>query len=126
MDADFQGARLSKITISIYNRGDAGDLAFPQWSALVTNSVAGLDTLTKVQHVVEGQQASDAVRAYAITWPAPQSQYALEYSRTKEVKSLGHPVSCRVHPPGRDAGAETEELHGGGARGVRRDAAKRV
>jgi hypothetical protein len=103
VDADFQGDKLSGLTISIYNRGDAGDLEFEQWKTLLTKTVEGLTAMTKVQPVVQDQEASDAVKAYAMTWQTPASQYLLEYSRTREVKSRNIPfraefVRLRVTP----------------------------
>ncbi|MGA3170517.1 MAG: C39 family peptidase [Chthoniobacteraceae bacterium] len=91
VDAGFAGEKLSSLTISIYNRGDAGDISFEKWSGAVLNSVNGLNAMTKAQGNVLGQEASNAVKAYGVTWQTPATQYLLEYSRTKEVKSLGIP-----------------------------------
>jgi hypothetical protein len=91
VDADFQGEKLGGLTISIYNRGDAGDMEFEPWKALVLNSIQGVTALAKAQPVVQDQEASDAVKAYAVTWQTAASKFLLEYSRTKEVKSRGIP-----------------------------------
>jgi hypothetical protein len=102
-DAEFQGDKLSGIEISIYNRGDAGDITHDQMTALMQQSVEQLNTLTKTQPSFQGQEDSDAVKANAIEWQTPATEYTLEYSFTREVKSWGIPfraefVRLRVTP----------------------------
>jgi hypothetical protein len=104
VDASFQGDNLSGLTISIYNRGDAGELDFPHWKTLVTNSVNALNTLTKTQGVAQGPEAADAVKAFGMSWQTPAISYLLEYSSTREVKSRGIPfraefLRLQVTPP---------------------------
>jgi hypothetical protein len=103
VDVDFQGEKLAGLTVSIYNRGDAGDLSKPEMYALLVNEVQQLNALTKVQYANQGQEASDAVKAVAFLWQTPVSKFLLEYSFTKEVKTRNIPfraqfVRLRVTP----------------------------
>jgi len=91
VDAAFDAAKLSGLTISIYNRGDAGNMGPDQWKQLITDTVASVSALTRAQPAIQGQEASDAVKAYAINWQTPAAEYLLEYSRTKENKALNIP-----------------------------------
>jgi len=104
VDAAFNGDKLSAITVSIYNRGDAGDLDFDKWKTLVTDSVHNMTVFTKANPVEQGQEASSAVKAYAMAWHTPVTKYLLEYSFTKEVKSRNIPfraefLRLQVTPP---------------------------
>jgi len=87
VDAEFQGEKLSGLTVSIYNRGDAGDIEKDQLTTLIQSSYQQLTALTKVQPVTQGQDPANAVKAYGWTWKTPASTYLLEYSFTKEVKT---------------------------------------
>jgi hypothetical protein len=103
VDAEFQGDALTAVTVSIYNRGDAGDITREQMTALMTQSVVQLNAMTKAQYVDEGEEATDAVRAHAFQWQTPVSTYVLEYSFTKEVKTRYIPfraefIRLRVTP----------------------------
>ena len=91
VDADFQGDKLIGLTISIYNRGDAGNLEKGQWNTLVTRSFNGLAAITGMQPVLQAQDASDAVKVTAVACQTPASKYLLQSSFTKEVKSRDIP-----------------------------------
>jgi hypothetical protein len=115
VDAEFQADKLSALTIFIYNRGDAGDLTRDQLTALMAHSVDQLHTLTGVQPVFRGQEASDAVKAQAFQCQTPASTFLLEYSFTKEVKSWNIPfraefVRLRVTPTGKPKSFLAEAL----------------
>jgi hypothetical protein len=100
VDAGFQGDKLNDLTVSVYNRGDAGDLGRDQMNALVLHCRDEFTTLTKVPFVYQGQDASDAVKAYAFEWQTPLSKFRLEYSFTKEVKTRNIPFRAefvRLH-----------------------------
>jgi hypothetical protein len=102
-DADFQGDTLSTLTISIFNRGDAGDITREQMMAKIAQTITSLNALTKTQYEDEGEEASDAVKAHALKWQTAATQYLLEYSFTKEVKSWSIPfraefIRLRVMP----------------------------
>jgi hypothetical protein len=102
-DAEFEGDKLSGLTVSIYNRGDAGEISKADMNAMMIYNVQQLTALTKVQYQNPAQEASDAVKAIAFTWQTPLSLYLLEYSFTKEVKTRNIPfraefVRLRVTP----------------------------
>jgi len=89
--ADFHGEKLTAVTVSIYNRGDAGALEKDQWNALVTRSFNGLAALAKVQPALQGQDAAEAVKVTAVACQTATTKFLLESSFTKEVKSRGIP-----------------------------------
>ena len=91
VDAGFQGEKLTGLTVSIYNRGDAGNIDRDQMTVLVERCIQELTALTKAQPVVPVQEAADAVKAWAMAWQTPVSKYLLEYSFTKEVKTRNVP-----------------------------------
>jgi hypothetical protein len=91
VDAGFQGEKLATLTVAIYDRGDAGNIERDQMTALVQRSRDGMTALTRVQPAVQGQEASDAVKAWAFAWRTPASSFLLEYSFTKEVKTRNIP-----------------------------------
>lgn len=106
VDAAFASGTLASIVISIYNRGDAGGLSADQWTALLRRTVDSLGAFTHVQPVVQGQEAGDAVKAYAVAWQAPATRFLLEYSFTREVKSRNIPfraefMRLKLTPPER-------------------------
>ena len=102
-DADFKGGKPAGLTVSIYNRGDAGDMTREQMTAAMEYTVRQLSTLTKAPAVDEGEEASDAVKAHAFSWRTPVSKFMLEYSFTKEVNGRAIPfraefIRLRVMP----------------------------
>ena len=103
VDAEFQADKLSGVTLSIYNRGDAGEIGRDQMTGLVQHCVEQLTAMTKVQPAPRSKDASDAVKAWAFAWQTPASKYLLEYSFVKEVKSRNIPfraefVRLKVSP----------------------------
>jgi hypothetical protein len=103
VDVDFQGDNLGALTVSIYNRGDAGEMGRTEMTTLLQSSRDGLTALTKVPGVYQGQEASDAVKSHEFQWRTPVTNFLLEYSFTKEVKSRNIPfraefVSLHVMP----------------------------
>ena len=103
VDVEFQGDALSNLTVSIYNRGDAGEMGRTEMTALVQQCRDGLTALTRVQGAYQGQEASDAVKSHEFQWQTPVTNFLLEYSFTKEVKSRSIPfraefVSLHVMP----------------------------
>ena len=123
VDAEFGGEKLSGLTFSIYNRGDAADITREQLTALVTYCTNQLTALTKVQWADEGQEASDAVKAHALVWRTAVSDYRLEYSFTREVKTLGVPfraefVRLRITPAEKPKSFMAEALASASPQGV--------
>jgi peptidase C39-like protein len=89
--ARFDGDKLKELTVSIYNRGDAGNLGKEQFEALLKKSVDGISAATKAQPVVRGKDSASAVKAYGLDWPTPATDFLLEYSFSKENKAAGVP-----------------------------------
>ena len=89
IDAAAGHAQLSGVQISIYNRGDAGDLDQKRFEALVGQSKAALDALTGVPSAERGVDNGSAVQSRGLVWLAPQSRYLLEWSATPENKVQG-------------------------------------
>ena len=81
--------QLSALQISIYNRGDAGDLDQKSFAALVERSRAALDALTHVTPLDRGIDNGSAVQSKGLVWTPPGSRYLLEWSATPENKVQG-------------------------------------
>lgn len=82
---------LSAVQVSIYNRGDAGDLDQKSFDALVERSKAGLGALTNAAPVDRGADNGSAVQSRGLVWTTanPGSRYLLEWSATPENKVQG-------------------------------------
>jgi hypothetical protein len=91
VDADFKGDNLGTLTVSIYDRGDAGEMGRTEMTALVQHCRDGLTALTKTPGTYQGQEASDAVKSHEFQWQTPATDFLLEYSFTKEVKTRNIP-----------------------------------
>ena len=74
--------QLSEIQISIYNRGDAGELAKRDFDALVDRSKTALNSLTAVKPVERGADYGSAVQSRGLVWTTPVSRFLLEWSDT--------------------------------------------
>ena len=102
--ARFEGGKLVEITPTIYARGDVGGLPREQFEALIRAAMEALNLNTKVQSVVRGKDATNAVKAEGIIWNAPTAKYLLEYSFTHEMKTRNIPfraefVRLEIKPP---------------------------
>lgn len=87
----FDGGKLGMLTTNFYARGDAGGLNENQFKSLLVETVEAVTKATGVKHTVRGKDASSAVKAEGLIWQTPKSQYLLEYSFTKEVKTRNIP-----------------------------------
>ena len=81
--------QLAGLQISIYNRGDAGDLDPKSFDALVAQSKGALDALTGVPSAERGADNGGAVQSRGLVWLTPGSRYLLEWSATPENKVQG-------------------------------------
>ena len=100
--------RIAAIQISVYNRGDAGDLDQKTFEALVERSKAALSALTHVDPIERGADNGSAVQSRGLVWTAFGSRYLLEWSATPENRVQGIPyrpesVPLQV-PPFQDQG----------------------
>ena len=89
--ARFEQNKPAVVTVNFYARGDAGELSEPAFEKLRQDAV---DTLTKTigsKPTIRGKDATNAVRAEGLLWTTLKSQYLLEYSAVREVKTRGIP-----------------------------------
>lgn len=87
----FDADKVSMLSANFYARGDAGELTEAQWKSLLEGTVQVLSTATGLKPTVRGKDASSAVKAEGLVWQTQKSQYLLEYSFTREVKSRDIP-----------------------------------
>ncbi|MEQ1858706.1 MAG: C39 family peptidase [Chthoniobacteraceae bacterium] len=85
--ARFEGGKPNLISANFFARGDAGELTESQWQSLLVGTVEAITKATGLKHTVRGKDATSAVKAEGLVWQTAKSQYLLEYSFTKEVKS---------------------------------------
>lgn len=89
--ARFEGDRPKQLTLSLYNRGDAGDLPREKFEALQRMCVEKMTALAGSKPVVRGKDAGNAVKAEGVSWRNDASVFLLEYSFTREVKTRDIP-----------------------------------
>jgi hypothetical protein len=104
----FAGEKLEMISVSFYARGDAGGLSEEKFKALLLDTVRAITNAAGVKHTVRGRDAANAVKAEGLVWQTTRSQYLLEYSFTREVKSRGVPfraefIRLEIRPVGKKA-----------------------
>lgn len=133
--AEFDGDKLKMLTLSFYNRGDAGELTKEKFQELLRKSVDALTAATKSQPGVRGRDASSAVKAEGVQWQAGATKYLLEYSFTREMKAQNVPfraefVRLQISPVEKSQGLIADALAAGkqaekfdGRAHVKRDAA---
>jgi hypothetical protein len=102
--ARFKVGKLSEITVMLYARGDAGDLAKEKFVALVRTFAETLNKLTNTKFTPRGKDPTNAVKADGLIWQTDQAHYLLEFSFTKEIKSRDIPfraefVRLEITPP---------------------------
>jgi|tagenome__1003787_1003787.scaffolds.fasta_scaffold20898560_2 hypothetical protein len=74
--------QLSAIQLSIYNRGDSGDLEKKDFDALVDRSRSALNSLTHVTPHERGTDYGSAVQSRGLVWLTSASRFLLEWSDT--------------------------------------------
>lgn len=89
--ARFDSETLRGLTVSLYNRGDAGDLQKEKFEGLLRKCVDGLSNATKSKPFVRGKDAASAVKAEGVQWQTTSTKFLLEYSFTREVKTRNIP-----------------------------------
>ena len=89
--AQFEGDKLQTLTISFFNRGDAGELPKEQFQELLKKSTDALTTATKLPPTIRGRDAASAVKAEGVQWQNGATKFLLEYSFTREVKTQNVP-----------------------------------
>ena len=76
------GGNLTAVQISIYNRGDLGNLDKRAFDALVERSKLTLNSLTRVAPLERGTDNGSAVRSRGLVWVTSASRFLLEWSDT--------------------------------------------
>jgi hypothetical protein len=89
--ARFDGNKLSMISANFYARGDAGDITEAAFEKLRTETIDTITKATGQKPVQRGKDPSSAVKAEGIMWTTAKSQYLLESSFTREVKTRDIP-----------------------------------
>jgi hypothetical protein len=87
--AEFQGGRLVRVNVSIFNRGDSANLAGSkdEFEKQVESIKSVITTNLGVQPTERGKDTQSAVKAVGWMWLKPPTAYLLEYSYVKEIKS---------------------------------------
>jgi hypothetical protein len=76
------GGNLTAVQISIYNRGDSGDLDKQAFDTLVERSKGELNSLTHVAPLERGTDSGGAVQSRGLVWVTSASRFLLEWSDT--------------------------------------------
>jgi hypothetical protein len=76
------GGNLIAVQISIYNRGDSGDLEKQSFDNLLERSKAALNSVTRVNPVERGTDYGGAVQSRGLVWVTATSRFLLEWSET--------------------------------------------
>ena len=100
-------SRLSEVQVSIYNRGDSGDLSQNAFDALVERSKAALGALTNSQPLERGTDYGSAVQSRGLVWLTPASRFLLEWSAMNSGQSVNYRaefIRLRVTPRTDQAG----------------------
>jgi len=82
----FEGDKLTEITVTLYDRGDMGDLPKDRYTLTLTNARDTISKALNMPFVVRGKDANNAVRADGFLWQTPTARYVLEYSFTRGLK----------------------------------------
>ena len=85
----FDGNTVKQISLILYARGDSGELTEEKFDALVRESVAAISKASGVSFLSRGKDPTNLVRAERLIWVNKQSQYVLEFSKTKADKARG-------------------------------------
>jgi hypothetical protein len=90
--------QMSRVTISVFNRGDAGVITREKFMQLIKETQSTLDRLTKVQGIEQGRQASGAVKVQAVRWTTPSLLVQMESSYSKDDGFLPEFLRVRLAP----------------------------
>jgi hypothetical protein len=87
----FEGNKVSMVSATFYARGDAGEIIEPAFERLRKETIDAITKATGQKPSVRGKDPTSAVKAEGITWTTEKSEYLLEYSYTREVKTRNIP-----------------------------------
>lgn len=108
-------AKLSAIQVSIYNRGDSGQLAKSAFDALVEHSRDAVTALTGTAALERGTDNGSAVQSRGLVWATSTSRFLLEWSDTPANPVQGRPyraefIRLRVTPQGAPAQSYLDQV----------------
>ncbi len=86
-----EGGKLRSATLSLYNRGDDGELTRARFDELIIRSRDAIAAGLGSRPTPRGRDASSAVRADGVFWTTADATYLLEYSFTREDHSRRTP-----------------------------------
>lgn len=100
VDFDFKDGKLSQVTISIWNKGDSGDIGPKQFEAIVETASEAVSNRLSAKPQILGRDNSSASRATRIRWDLPQTVAQLEHSSEKRSGSdfQGEFIRLRLAP----------------------------
>ncbi len=85
----FDGDMVKQVSLTLYARGDSGELTEERFDALVRDAVAAISKASGVSFINRGKDPTNLVKAERLIWVNSQSQYLLEFSKTKAEKARG-------------------------------------
>jgi hypothetical protein len=85
----FDGDTVKQVSLTLYARGDSGELTEERFDVLVRDAVAAISKASGVSFINRGKDPTNLVRAERLIWVNSQSQYLLEFSKTKAEKARG-------------------------------------
>lgn len=87
--ARFERDKISSVTLQLYTRGDAGDLAKADYEALLKKVTELVTARSQAKPETRGKDASNSVRAEGIVWQGARTTWVLEYSSSREMTPQG-------------------------------------
>src|SRR4030095_262906 len=114
----FEGNKVSMVSATFYARGDAGDIIEPAFERLRNETIDTITKATGQKPSVRGKDPTSAVKAEGMTWTTAKSEYLLEYSYTREIKTRNIPfraefVRLEVRPAAQKQGLLAASLSSG-------------
>ncbi len=102
---DFEGGRLARVTLSIYNRGDSGTLTVPEFEKLIQTTGRQLGQRLGVAPKPQASAPAAAVKITGWQWTAPTAVALMEHNDVQARAAKGassQPEFLRVKfaPPG--------------------------
>lgn len=89
---DFENGRLTRATVSIYNRGDSGPLTVPEFEKLIQNTGRGLGQILATSPKAQTSAPGAAIKTSGWLWSAPDTVALLEHNdiNARAAKGASH------------------------------------
>lgn len=94
----------SQIELSIFNRGDRGDISEKEFNTLIERTMKALDEAAGTTSKSIKRDNSSAVRAEAAVWAAKTLTYKLEWSKNRQDGKRPEFLRLQIFPAGKAAG----------------------